>query len=109
MKKNLTYLHVFISLFISYTVISQEILQLEIAPYLVPWDDSETDDCLQLLDIDGSSLKLLPLDGIKGFTAEQGFEYTLDVLPNPILEEDQRSSYTLKKEDYSLILQQTTN
>lgn len=103
MKKTSYYITLFLSLLISWVVIGQKTVRLEIAPYLVPCDDTEADNCLQLLDINGSNLNLIPLNGIKGFTAEQGFEYTLDVTPNVILKEEEEEeeeiySYTLHKE-----------
>lgn len=96
MKKSFTAIHLCLYFLISCAAISQETVRLEIAPYLVPCDDTQSSNCLQLLNTNGDNLDLIPLDGIDGFIAVEGFEYTLDVTPTE--KANQEISYTLKKE-----------
>lgn len=85
-------------LFVSLFVQGQKNLQIEVAPYTVFCDDTESSDCLQLLDARGSNLKVVPLDAIKGFIPEKGFEYTLDVQEIPVSTDNENASYVFKKE-----------
>lgn len=82
-----------ITFFSSY---SQESLQIEVAPYTVYCDDTQSSDCLQLLDVKGANLKVIPLDAIQGFIPEKGYEYTLDV--QEMISEETNTSYVFQKE-----------
>lgn len=97
MKKGFTAIQLCLCFLISCAAISQETVRLEIAPFLVPCDDTQSSNCLQLLNTNGDNLDLIPLDGIDGFNAVEGFEYTLDVTPTRDLNQVV-TSYSLKKE-----------
>lgn len=58
---------------------AQESMTIEVAPYTVYCDDTESERCLQLLDTKGDSLAIIPLNAIAQFKAEEGYEYTLKV------------------------------
>jgi hypothetical protein len=75
----------------------QNTITLEVAPYVVACENSEEDSCLQLLNIDGTDLAVINSDAIKGFTAEPGFEYTLQVKALPKVEEEDPEMYQLQK------------
>lgn len=98
MNKIFTKWSMYILLLIPVWGFAQTKVQLEIAPYTVPCDETERDNCLQLLSTTGSAIEVIPLDGIKGFKAEQGFEYTLDVEQAEENTDSRAPQYILKKE-----------
>lgn len=91
----------FLCLISFFSGLSQKSVQIEVAPYTVPCGDTENEDCLQLLDATGSSVGVIPLKGIQGFTPEKGYEYTLDVkelVPDIDDVDDEVPSYIFQKE-----------
>lgn len=97
MKKYLYYL--VISFLSTFYVSAQEedTITIEVAPYVVLCEDSEDETCLQLLDVNGGDLNIIFSDAIDGFTAEIGFEYTLQVAMLPKKKEEDPTKYELKK------------
>ncbi|MFC4635383.1 DUF4377 domain-containing protein [Dokdonia ponticola] len=75
----------------------ENIITLEVAPYLVTCENTEEETCLQLLDINGGDLNVISFDAIEGFTAEVGYEYTLQVTELPKEKEEDLTKYQLKK------------
>lgn len=90
---------IIISLLSIFYVSAQEenIITLEVAPYAVVCEDTEDELCLQLLDINGKDLTIISPDAIQGFTAEVGFEYTLQVVALTKEKEEDPIKYQLKK------------
>ncbi len=60
---------------------AQESRIIEVAPYTTICPNSDEERCLVLLDKLGTELDIMPLNSIEGFTAEEGFEYTLEIVP----------------------------
>ncbi|MFT5862650.1 MAG: heat shock protein HslJ [Flavobacteriales bacterium] len=96
MKKYINY--IIISVLSSFYAEAQEqnTIMLEVAPYFVDCVNSDQDPCLQLLNLDGRNLAVINSDAIKGFTAEPGFEYTLQVQALPKVEEEDPLRYQLE-------------
>ncbi|WP_299216287.1 META domain-containing protein [uncultured Dokdonia sp.] len=98
MKQNIHYIIIFLLCTFYASAQEQSILTLEVAPYLVPCEDSDPEEmCLQLLSTNGEDLFIITTDAIEGFIAESGFEYTLEVQVLPKLKEDDLTRYQLQK------------
>ena len=97
MKKHISI--IIISVFCAFYAKAQEqnTVTLEVAPYFVSCEDSDDDTCLQLLDINGADVAVITPDAIKGFTAEAGYEYTLEVQILAKEKEEDPIQYQLKK------------
>ncbi|RMB62831.1 META domain-containing protein [Dokdonia sinensis] len=81
--------NVILSFFVlsAFALFAQEKITLEVAPYTIYCDDTESERCLQLLDTLGASLEIVGMDAIEGFKAEEGFEYTIEAQPLPVMDD----------------------
>jgi len=97
MKKYIQYLVIFLLSTFYTSAQEKNTITLEVAPYTVTCENTEEEMCLQLLDVNGEDLAIISLDAIEDFTAEVGFEYTLQVVALPKEKEEAPTKYKLKK------------
>jgi heat shock protein HslJ len=88
-----------LAVLLPFSGITQEegLITYEVAPYLVPCENSDDDNnCLQLMDKTGTPVAIISKDDIKNFKPELGFEYIIKVEPIDT-ETDNNATYRLQQ------------